>query len=165
MDPAKKTFISVVIPCYNEEAILESNLNKVVCFLEGKRDKYLWELVLVDDGSKDNTGKIVDEFAKHRTDVQVIHHPINLNLGLALQTGFLNAKGEVIVVLDVDLSYSVEYVEQMVDKLVETSADIVLASPYMKGGKVTGVPFSRRLMSKWVNRIMRIAAQDKYHTY
>jgi glycosyltransferase involved in cell wall biosynthesis len=165
MDPAKKTFISVVIPCYNEEAILESNLKKVVCFLEGKRDKYLWELVLVDDGSKDNTGKIVDEFAKHRTDVQVIHHSINLNLGLALQTGFLNAKGEVIVVLDVDLSYSVEYIEQMVDKLVETSADIVLASPYMKGGKVTGVPFSRRVMSKWVNRIMRIAAQDKYHTY
>jgi hypothetical protein len=35
----------------------------------------------------------------------------------------------------------------------------------MKGGKVTGVPFSRRVMSKWVNRIMRMAAQDKYHTY
>ena len=165
MDPSKKVFVSVVIPCYNEEAILESNLNKVVSFLEAKTDKYQWELVLVNDGSKDNTGKIADEFARKRSDVRVIHHPVNLNLGLALQTGFRHSRGDIIVVLDVDLSYSVEYIEQLVDKLVETSSDIVLASPYMKGGKVTGVPFSRRVMSKWVNRFMRMAAQDKYHTY
>jgi glycosyltransferase involved in cell wall biosynthesis len=165
MDSSKKVFVSIVIPCYNEEAILESNLKRVVDFLETKNDKYVWEIVLVNDGSKDNTGKIADEFARQRADVRVIHHPVNLNLGLALQTGFRHSKGDIIVVLDVDLSYSVECMEQMVDKLVETSADIVLASPYMKGGKVTGVPFSRRVMSKWVNRIMRMAAQDKYHTY
>src|SRR4030095_13067854 len=165
MDPSKKVFVSVVIPCYNEEAILEANLNKVVYFMETKTDKYQWELVVVDDGSKDKTGKIADEFARKRTDVRVIHHPVNLNLVLALQTGFRHSKGDVIVVLDVDLSYSVESIEQLVDKLVETSADIVLSSPYMKGGKVTGVPFSRRVMSKWVNRFMRMAAQDKYHTY
>src|SRR6476660_2392180 len=165
MDSPKKVFVSVVIPCYNEEAILESNVNRVISFLETKADKYQWEIVLVNDGSKDNTGKIADEFARRRSDVRVIHHPVNLNLGLALQTGFRHSKGDIIVVLDVDLSYAVESIEQLVDKLVETSSDIVLASPYMKGGKVTGVPFSRRVMSKWVNRIMRTAAQDKYHTY
>ena len=165
MDSTKKTFISVVIPCYNEEAILQCNVNRVVDFLESKSEKYSWEIVLVNDGSKDSTGKIADEIARQRNEVRVIHHPVNLNLGLALQTGFRHSKGDIIVVLDVDLSYSVEYIEQMADKLVETSADIVLASPYMKGGKVTGVPFSRKVMSKWVNRIMRLAAQDKYHTY
>ena len=165
MDLTKKTFISVVIPCYNEEAILQCNVNRVVDFLESKSEKYSWEIVLVNDGSKDSTGKIADEIARQRNEVRVIHHPVNLNLGLALQTGFRHSKGDIIVVLDVDLSYSVEYIEQMADKLVETSADIVLASPYMKGGKVTGVPFSRKVMSKWVNRIMRLAAQDKYHTY
>jgi len=165
MDDVQKPFVSIVVPCFNEEAILQSNANRIIEFLESKNYKYLWELVLVNDGSKDNTGKIADDLARHRTDVRVIHHPINLNLGLALQTGFRNAKGDIIVVLDVDLSYSVESVEQLVDKLIETSADIVLASPYMKGGKVTGVPFSRRIMSKWVNGMMRMAAQDKYHTY
>jgi glycosyltransferase involved in cell wall biosynthesis len=165
MDATKKKFVSVVIPCYNEEAILECNVNKVISFLESKNEKYLWEIVLVNDGSKDNTGKIADELARQRAEVRVIHHPVNLNLGLALQTGFRNSRGDIIVVMDVDLSYSYEYIEQMVDKLVETSADMVLASPYMKEGKVTGVPFSRRVMSKWVNRMMRIAAQDKYHTY
>jgi hypothetical protein len=53
----------------------------------------------------------------------------------------------------------------MVDTLVEHSADIVLASPYMKGGKVTAVPRLRHIMSRWVNRFMRIAAQDKYYTF
>lgn len=165
MNLKTKTFISIVIPCYNEEAILEANLNRVISYLESKGHKYAWEVVLVNDGSKDSTGAIADDFARRRSDVRVIHHPVNLNLGLALQTGFRHSKGEIIIVLDVDLSYSVEYIEQMVDKLLETSADIVLASPYMKGGKVTGVPFSRKVMSKWVNRFMRIAAQDKYHTY
>jgi len=165
MDPAKKRFVSVVVPCYNEEAILQNNLKRVIDFLESRSEKHSWEIVLVDDGSKDHTGKIADEFARQISNVRVIHHPVNLNLGLALQTGFRNSRGDIIVVLDVDLSYSVECVGELVDKLIETSADIVLASPYMKGGKVTGVPFSRRVMSKWVNRIMRMAAQDKYHTY
>ena len=53
----------------------------------------------------------------------------------------------------------------MVDKLIETSCDMVVASPYMKEGRVTNVPLTRRVMSKWLNRIMRVAAQDKYFTF
>ena len=48
---------------------------------------------------------------------------------------------------------------------METYADIVIASPYMKGGQVTDVPFLRKIMSLWVNKFMRFAAQDKYYTY
>jgi glycosyltransferase involved in cell wall biosynthesis len=164
MDSTPKDFISVVIPCYNEEAILRANIGTVINYLQAL-EKYQWEIIIVNDGSKDDTGNIAEEIARQNSHVRVIHHPVNLNLGLALQTGFRHAKGNIIVVLDVDLSYSVEYIGQMCDKLVENSADIVLASPYMKGGQVTGVPFSRRVMSKWVNRFMRMAAQDKYHTY
>jgi len=72
---------------------------------------------------------------------------------------------DVIIVLDVDLSYSVEYIETLADTLKEAVADIVIASPYMEGGKVTAVPFSRRVLSRWVNKFMRMAAQDKYHTF
>jgi len=163
--PATKPFITIVAPCYNEEAILENNVETIVKYLESKLDKYQWEILLIDDGSKDKTPVIADELAKRYRNVRVIHHPVNLNLGHALQTGFRNSMGDIIVVLDVDLSYSVEHIESMVDKLVETSADIVVASPYMKGGKVTAVPFSRKVMSKWVNKFMRVAAQDKYHTF
>ena len=162
----KVPFISIVLPCYNEEAILSKNLDTVIEYLESKKEKYQWEVVLINDGSKDQTGKIADEYAKqYFNNVRTIHHPTNLNLGNALKTGFNNSKGDIIVVMDIDLSYSVDHIEKLVDKLVSTSSDIVIASPYMPGGKVSDVPFSRKIMSLWVNKFMRVAAQDKYHTY
>lgn len=164
-EPTIKPFISIVLPCYNEEAILSANINVIVSYLESKSFKYDWELVIIDDGSKDKTGEIANEFSNQNNNIRVIHHPNNLNLGNALKTGFKNAKGDIIVVMDIDLSYSVEHIEKLVDKLVATSSDIVIASPYMPGGKVTDVPFTRKMMSRWVNRFMRIAAQDKYYTY
>lgn len=160
-----KTFISIVVPCYNEEAILQENMATIQRFLQTCESKYDWEILIINDGSRDRTGEIADDLEKSDPHVRVIHHPINLNLGNALQTGFRNAKGEIIVVLDVDLSYSEEYIEKLTDKLIEASADIVIASPYMKDGKVTAVPFTRKVMSKWVNRFMRFSAQDKYYTF
>ncbi|MFB6318226.1 glycosyltransferase family 2 protein [Saccharicrinis sp. FJH54] len=165
MGTIKKPFISVILPCYNEEVILESNLTFIVNYLENVSQKYEWEILIVNDGSKDNTGNIADEIASRNNKIRVVHHPVNLNLGHALQTGFSNAKGEIMVVLDIDLSYSVDHIEKMVDTLIATCADIVVASPYMKGGKVTAVPFFRKIMSQWVNIFMRIASQEKYHTY
>ena len=160
-----KPCISIVAPCYNEEAILTLNIEAIITFLKTISEKYSYEILIINDGSKDRTGEIADDLAKKYPIVKVIHHPANLNLGNALKTGFKNAKGDVIVVMDIDLSYSVENIEKLTDKLYETSADIVLASPYMKGGKVTAVPFFRKKMSAWVNRFMRMAAQDKYHTF
>jgi glycosyltransferase involved in cell wall biosynthesis len=165
MTEENKAFVSIILPCYNEEAILESNLNSVIKYLESKSQKYKWEIVLINDGSKDETGKIADNFECSYPNIRVIHHPTNLNLGNALKTGFKNSKGNILVVLDIDLSYSVDHIEKLVDKLIETSSDIVIASPYMPGGKVTDVPFTRKIMSRWVNEFMRIAAQDKYYTY
>lgn len=165
MELEKKPFITIVAPCYNEEAILKTNIDKIISYLEGKNDKYQWEILIINDGSRDRTGEIADEIEKQEKYVRVIHHPVNLNLGNALQTGFRNAKGEIIVVLDIDLSYSVDHIDRMVDKLISESADLVIASPYMKGGKVTAVPYVRKMMSKWVNRFMRISAQDKCYTF
>lgn len=161
----EKPFISVILPCYNEEAILRKNVLTIINYLNIQKEKYDWEILIVNDGSKDGSGEIANDLATQFSGIRVIHHPSNLNLGNALKTGFCNSKGDIIVVLDIDLSYSVEHIGKMVDKLVETSADMVIASPYMKGGKVTEVPFGRRIMSRWVNRFMRFAAQDKYYTY
>ena len=165
MNVMDKPFLSIVVPCYNEEAILPDNLNTIINFLDSKTNKYSWEIIIINDGSKDKTGEIADSFSNQRSEIRVIHHPVNLKLGHALQTGFRHSKGDIIIVLDVDLSYSVNYIEEMTDKLLESAADIVIASPYMKGGKVTSVPFLRKTMSRWVNKFMRLAAQDKYYTF
>jgi dolichol-phosphate mannosyltransferase len=160
-----KPFISIILPAFNEEAIIEKSIGIIVDFLISKEEKYSWEVLIIDDGSKDKTGFIADSLAKMNNNLHVIHHPVNLNLGRALQTGFKNSHGEIIVVLDMDLSYSVDHIEKLVDKQIFSDAEIVIASPYMKGGKVTKVPFIRAILSRAVNRFMRVAAQEKYYTF
>ena len=119
MQSVIKPLISIITPCYNEEAILNDNINVILQYLSNKKDKYQWEILIINDGSRDKTGAIADEIEKSNKIVRVIHHPVNLNLGNALKTGFRHAKGEVIVVMDIDLSYSVEYIEILVDKLLK----------------------------------------------
>jgi glycosyltransferase involved in cell wall biosynthesis len=128
-------------------------------------DQYRWEILIINDGSSDDTGKIADELAIQHTCVRVLHHIVNLNLGNALKTGFNNSKGDYVITMDLDLSYSVEHIEMMLGTIETTQADMVLASPYMKGGKVTAVPFARIMMSKWVNRLMSLSSQEKFHTF
>lgn len=146
-----KPMVSLVIPAYNEEAIIFNNLRLLCEYMDGYTDRYNWELIIVNDGSKDNTGKLADDFACNNEKVKVYHHIVNLNLGNALKTGFAHVSGEYTITLDLDLSYAAWHIGKILETLETTGADVVLASPYMKGGKVTAVPFMRRILSKWVN--------------
>jgi len=159
-----KPRISVILPAYNEESIIEKNVNIIVDFLESITHKYDWEIVIVDDGSEDKTGELSDTIAQKNTNIRVLHHHVNLNLGRALRTGFANAKGEGIIVMDLDLSYSVSHIEKMADTLFHEHAEIVIASPYMSGGKVTGVPKKRLILSKIINKIIKLSIPGKIST-
>jgi len=162
----KRYKVSLVCPAYNEEAIIEDNVKKIREYVDEKiAFDFDWEILLINDGSKDETGKIAEKIANEDSRVRVIHHVINLNLGNALKSGFGYANGDYIIVLDLDLSYDTFHIRKLLDVIHNTKADMVVASPYMKGGKVTNVPFFRKLMSKWVNRFMRMAAQENYHTF
>ncbi|HEX2934262.1 MAG TPA: glycosyltransferase family 2 protein [Bacteroidales bacterium] len=160
-----KPTISLIIPAYNEESIIEHCMGEILRYVTSLKDKYDWEILLINDGSKDKTGELADKLAKESDIIRVIHHPINKNLGCAMRTGFANAKGEYIITYDLDLSYSPDHIGSLADTIISTQADLVLASPYMKGGKVTDVPFLRIIMSKWANRFMNFASKKKVFTY
>ncbi len=146
--------VSLVLPAFNEAAILEENLAKLLAYTATLRDRYRWEIVVVDDGSTDGTGTLADAFAAKHPGVRVIHHVVNLKLGQALRTGFEHCRGDYVVVLDLDLSYSPDHVERILRTLVDTRADIVVASPYMAGGRVSEVPPVRLFFSRWANRFL-----------
>ena len=129
--------VTVLAPAYNEEAIITQNLQVLWDYLMGLNAKYRFEILIVNDGSKDNTAELADAFAESHKNVRIIHHVSNKNLGGALRTGFANAKGDYIVVMDRDLSYDQHHIERLVREAISTDADIVVASPYMKGGKST----------------------------
>jgi glycosyltransferase involved in cell wall biosynthesis len=159
------TTVSIVTPAYNEAAIIEKNLLTLYNYMTGLGKKYNWEIVVINDGSLDKTGELADEFAVQRPRVKVYHHKVNSNLGTALQTGFKKATGAYVVVMDLDLTYAEDHIERMLATIEKTDADIVIASPYMKGGKNTAVPFFRLLLSKVVNKLMRFMAPGKINTF
>lgn len=158
--------VTLITPAYNEASIIQGNIRKLRDFMHGLADEYRFEILIVNDGSIDGTKELADGLADEIAEVRVVHHKINRNLGVAMQTGFRHAKGDYVIVLDIDLSYSPEeHIERLLTEIIETDSDIVLASPYMKGGKSTDVPFMRLLMSKTVNRIMRFSAGKDIHTF
>ncbi len=157
--------VSIILPVYNEASILVQSIETFYNYITTLDSKYKWEIIIVNDGSTDETRRIADELAKKYPIIKVFHHVVNLNLGNALKTGFLNSKGDYVISMDIDLSYSVDHIKLLLQTIETTQADLVLASPYMKGGTVTAVPFTRKIMSKWVNWLMSISSQEKYHTF
>lgn len=79
MGTAKPT-VSVVLPAFNEDALIERTLHRVTDYLATLQARLDWEIIAVNDGSSDRTGAIMDAFAASDTRVRVLHHRVNTNL-------------------------------------------------------------------------------------
>ena len=156
--PEDRPLVSVIVPAYNEEAVIRESLQTLCDYMTSLEDLYRWEMVVVNDGSSDHTGEIADEFALTRGNVRVLHHHVNFRLGQALRYAFSGSRGDYVVVIDCDLSYAPEHIGRLLYTIQDTRARIVIASPYMPGGKTTNVPVMRRAASRWANRMLAFAA-------
>lgn len=153
--------ISVIIPMYNEEENASNTLVKVNDVLE-EYDNY--EIIAVDDGSFDNTFKIISEFASKNKNIRVLQHSVNMGMGKALRTGFKDSEGDVIVTIDADLSYDPSFIPEIVNELKDETISIVVGSQYMEGGKTEDIPFLRLFISKMANKIVGYAMADNIST-
>ena len=159
----RKPLVSVVVPAFNEESIITKNLASITQYMTTLEDEYRWELIVINDGSTDNTGDLAESFAKDWDNVYVLHHMYNFRLGQALRYAFSRSEGDYIVVMDLDLSYSTGHIGKMLEKIRKTRAKIVIASPFMKGGKISNVPWLRKFLSVRANRFLCLmAAKDRF---
>ena len=143
--------VTVLIPAYNEAGMLKKNLATIHSDLCSLAPRFRTEILLVDDGSDDDTWEIAGRMATELPGLRRVRHSVNLGLGQALRTGFAEASGDYVVVLDADLSYDTSHIEKLLDTLIQNHAQVTVASPYMRGGKVSGVPRYRALLSRWAN--------------
>jgi glycosyltransferase involved in cell wall biosynthesis len=164
-DALRSPLISLVIPAYNEAAILQENLGHLYEHMIHTAQNIRWEFVIVNDGSRDDTGRIAADFARDKANVVIVHHPSNQGLGRALKSGFAYAGGDYIITLDIDLSYAPYHIEILVEKILETQAQIVVASPYMPGGRVSNVPRLRKELSLWANRFLSLTDKRTLSTF
>lgn len=161
--------LSVIIPCHNEEAILKATADHLVRFLctadwdcgLGKT----WEIVFVDDGSSDTTLACLQEIQGTHPNIVVATYPRAGGQGKALQHGFSRAKGLFLVTIDADLDYKPSYIPRMMQLAIDAHADLVIASPYMKGGTITNCPRSRLLMSRAMNLYFRHVFHSRLSTF
>jgi glycosyltransferase involved in cell wall biosynthesis len=159
-----RPLVSIVVPAFNEASIVEHNLTRLCAYMKRLEAMVHWEVVVINDGSTDATGDLIDEFAKNNSNVRVFHHITNFGLGQAFKFAFNRCRGEYVVTLDADLSYSPDHIEQLLEKIQQTKAKIVVASPYMEGGKISDVPWLRRVFSVGANRFLSRAAKGELST-
>jgi dolichyl-phosphate beta-glucosyltransferase len=145
---------SIVIPAYNEGTRLEPTLEKVVAYVHAQG----WdaEVIVVNDGSRDNTAEIVRGFAAKDATVRLIENPGNRGKGYSVRNGMLHARGRIMLFSDADLSSPIEEAPKLFQAL-EAGADIAIGSRWLRAETQTQrQPLHRQLFGRIFNLLLRM---------
>ena len=123
--------VSIIIPCFNEEKTISLIIDKIYM-----QEKIIKEVIIINDGSTDNTSKILMELKEKYRDIILINHENNKGKGSALKTGFSNATGDLILIQDADLEYDPSDYSKLIVPFIKTDAQIVYGSRFMGGDYV-----------------------------
>jgi len=146
---------SIVVPAYNEEDKITSTLTQIVNFMRNFTESF--EVLIVNDGSPDNTASKVLEYSKDNPEVVLIDNP-HKGKGYAVWTGVMKAQGELIYMADADLSAPIEDIKKFSNWALEHDFDVVIGSREGIGSKRVGEPFYRHVMGRVFNIFVQIMA-------
>jgi dolichyl-phosphate beta-glucosyltransferase len=153
-------YLSLIVPAYNEEKRLPATLHRIAEYL-ALRD-FSYELIVVDDGSSDNTRELVREFAATRPFVRLECYddengqPLNKGKGFAVRRGVMAARGRDVLFSDADLSTPIEEMEKLLPPISRGDCDISIASRALPESKLAiHQPWYRERMGRFFNSIVR----------
>jgi len=142
---------SIIIPAYNEEKRISKTVARILEFFEKKKVDF--EIIVVNDGSKDKTSEAVKIFRNKK--IRLLEFSPNHGKGFAVKQGMLNAKGDIILFSDADLSTPIEEFDKLINYIKDF--DVIIGSRSIKGANVVKhQPFYRELMGKIFNKIVRL---------
>lgn len=149
-----KPHITVIIPAYNEEPNFKKGiLNEVPAYLE--KQKYTYEVLIVDDGSTDNTAQLAEDFAKKHKNIRVIKNP-HEGKAETVKKGVEEAEGEFILFTDFDQATPLSEIEKLLPFFPQY--DIVIGSRQLPGAKREKEPFHRHIMGIGFNLVVQLIA-------
>lgn len=155
--------VSAVIPMHNEQENAEDTLAAIAKAFADQG--WTYELIPVNDGSTDDTADVLQQLSLEDSRITPVSYHSNRGRGYALRQGFACCRGQYVVSMDADLSYTPEHAVRMISRLIRNQeTDVVIASPYMPGGAVEGVPFIRLLVSKAGNLVLQHALPQRIFT-
>jgi len=127
-------YLSIVIPSYNEEKRLKRAIPSIVTYLSAKQQPF--EIIIVDDGSKDNTGGVTKEFSTKHPEVKLVSLQPNQGKGGAVKTGMLEAKGQFVLFTDADQSTPIEELDKLLIAIEQRGYDMAIGSRAAQGAEV-----------------------------
>lgn len=146
--------ISVVIPCYNEQKRIGKSLDKIIVYFAKK--KYTYEIIVVDDGSKDKSIQIVK--AKKNKNIKIFKNKQNYGKGYSVKRGMLKAKYPLVLFSDADLATPIAEIEKLI-KQIKKGYDVAIASRNMKESQIeTYQPVHRQIMGKLFSYLVKLIA-------
>ncbi len=144
---------SIVIPAYNESARILATLNAVLSYVHA--NGWQVEIIVVNDGSGDETVEVVTNFAKTAPEVRLIENPGNHGKGYSVRHGLLQARGEVVMFTDSDLSAPIEEAE-LLFAAIANGADIAIGSRWLESRRQTHrQPLYRQFFGRCFNAVTR----------
>lgn len=143
-----QALLSIVIPCYNEQATIRSIVEAV-----HRQPVRPIEVIVVNDCSRDGTAAALEELAKEFP-LRVLHHEVNQGKGAALRTGIREATGRIVVIQDADLEYDPNEYPALIQPILDGKADAVFGSRFM-GGQAHRVVYFWHMVG---NRILTLAS-------
>ena len=152
--------ISIVIPAYNEGARIETALRRVLtCVSDRQWDA---EVLVVDDGSTDDTAAIVQRWMTRHPALQLFENPGNRGKGYSVRNGLLQAAGEIVMFTDADLSAPIEEAEQLF-RAIHDGADVAIGSRWLdKQRQTRHQPMYRRFFGRCYNALTRVVVRLPY---
>ncbi len=140
--------LSIILPCFNEQENLKRIPAELLPVLKDLKKDF--EIIIVDDGSTDNSVKETLKIKNNQ--IKLIKHHKNLGAGVAFQTGFNEAKGKLLITMDTDLTFSPKFIPLLLETMKKNpSIDFIIGSPRL-GGYGKNVKFWRIIISKLSNR-------------
>lgn len=146
------TFLSIVVPCFNEEESVEIFLKEICRELDG----YDFEVIYVNDGSTDNTLENIRNLASSNSNVKYISFSRNFGKESALYAGLMNASGDLVCVMDADLQHPPSMVGEMIEIISNENVDVVAARRTTRKGESKIKSFFSHLFYKVFNRVSNL---------
>lgn len=162
--PERRTPVTVVVPCFNEEPILPYLSNTLRGVEAALQSDYELRFVFVDDGSRDGTFDSLQRLFGARPNCAVVRHRKNLGVAASILDGIRHAETEVVCSIDCDCTYDPQELAHMIP-LLAAGTDMVTASPYHPRGRVRNVPGWRLGLSRGASFLYRRVLSQKLHTY
>lgn len=162
MQEKKRPFISIVVPCYNEESSIDFFLEKMQTVLKQTQKSY--EIIFVNDGSRDKTLDIMKEKSLNSQEIRTINLSRNFGKEAALSAGIDLSLGEVVVPIDVDLQDPPELIIDFI-RLYEEGNDVVVAKRVDRSSDSFAKRFSAELFYKLHNKISHIEIPNNVGDY